>query len=64
MDGLSSMVLSIVLCSIEDLPHLIKQRNAKLAKSITLTITSQYKDINLSFNNSNTSYGDITRQNV
>ena len=44
--------------------HLIEQGNIKLAKSITLTITSRYKDINLSSTNSNTSYSDITRQEV
>ena len=44
-----------------DLLHLIEQSNIKLAKSITLTITSRYKDINLSSNNSNTSYSDIIR---
>ena len=44
--------------------HLIEQGNIKLAKSITLTITSRYKDINLSFTNNKTSYSDITRQKV
>ena len=36
-------------CSLfyEDLLHLIEQGNIKLAKSIPLTITSPYKDINL-----------------
>ena len=36
-------------CSLfyEDLLHLIEQGNIKLAKSVTLTITSRYKDINL-----------------
>ena len=53
-------------CSLfyKDLLHLIEQGNIKLAKSITLTITSRYKDINLSSTNSNTSYSDITRQEV
>ena len=53
-------------CSLfyQDLLHLIEQGNIKLAKSITLTITSRYKDINLSSTNSNTSYRDITRQKV
>ena len=53
-------------CSLfyKDLLHLIEQSNIKVAKSITLTITSRYKDINLSSNNSNTSYSDITRQEV
>ena len=53
-------------CSLfyKDLLHLIEQGNIKLAKSITLTITSRYKDINLSSTNSNTSYRDITRQKV
>ena len=44
--------------------HLIEQGNIKLAKSITLTITSRYKDINLSSTNNKTSYSDITRQKV
>ena len=50
-------------CSLfyKDLLHLIDQSNIKLAKSITLTITSRYKDVNLSSNNSNTSYSDIIR---
>ena len=53
-------------CSLfyKDLLHLIEQGNIKLAKSITLTITSRYKDSNLSSTNSNTSYSDITRQKV
>ena len=53
-------------CSLfyKDLLHLIEQGNIKLAKSISLTITSRYKDINLSSTNSNTSYSDITRQEV
>ena len=53
-------------CSLfyQDLLHLIEQGNIKLAKSITLTITSRYKDVNLSSTNSNTSYSDITRQKV
>ena len=53
-------------CSLfyKDLLHLIEQGNIKLAKSITLTITSRYKDVNLSSTNSNTSYSDITRQKV
>ena len=44
--------------------HLIEQGSVKLAKSITLTITSQYNHINLSSTNSITSYSDITRQKV
>ena len=44
----------------KDLLHLIEQGNIKLAKSITLTITSRYKDINLSSTNSTTSYSHIT----
>ena len=44
--------------------HLIERGNVKLAKSITLTITSRYKDTNLSSTNSNTSYSDITRLKV
>ena len=53
-------------CSLfyKDLLHLIEQGNIKLAKSITLTITSRYKDVNLSSTNNNTSYSDITRQKV
>ena len=53
-------------CSLfyKDLLHLIEQGNIKLSKSITLTIISRYKDINLSCTNSNTSYKDITRQKV
>ena len=53
-------------CSLfyKDLLHLIEQGNIKLAKSITLTITSRYKDINLSSTSSITSYSDITRQKV
>ena len=53
-------------CSLfyQDLLHLIEQGNIKLAKSITLTITSRYKDINLTSTNRNTSYSDITRQEV
>ena len=53
-------------CSLfyKDLLHLIEQGNIKLVKSITLTTTSRYKDINLSSTNSNTSYSDITRQEV
>ena len=44
-------------CSLfyKDLLHLIEQGNIKLAKSITLTITSRYRDINLSSTNSNMS---------
>ena len=45
----------------KDLLHLILPNRAK---SITLTITSRYKDINLSPTNSNTSYSDITRKKV
>ena len=48
----------------KDLLHLIKQGNVKLAKSISLTISSRYNHINLSSTNSNTSYSDITRQKV
>ena len=53
-------------CSLfyKDLLHLIEQGNIKLAKSITLTVTSRYKDINLSSTDSNTSHSGITRQNV
>ena len=53
-------------CSLffKDLLHLIKQSNIKHAKSITLTINSPYKDINLSSTNSNTWCSDITRQKV
>ena len=44
-------------CSLfhKDLLQLIEQGNIKLAKSITLTITSRYRDINLSSTNSNMS---------
>ena len=53
-------------CSLfyDDMLHLIEKGNVKLAKSITLFITSQYNHINLSSTNSNTSYSDITRQKV
>ena len=53
-------------CSLfyKDLLHLIEQGNIKLAKSITLTITSRYKDIILSSTTGNTSYSDIKRQKV
>ena len=53
-------------CSLfyKDLLHLIEQGNIKLAKSITLTITSQYKDINLPSTNSNMPCSDTTRQKV
>ena len=53
-------------CSLfyKDFRYLIEQGNIKLVKSITLTITSRYKDINLSSTNGNTSYSDITRQNL
>ena len=53
-------------CSLlyKDLLHLIEQGSIKLAKSITLTITSRYKDIILSSTNGNTSYSDITKQKV
>ena len=53
-------------CSLfyKSLLHLIEQGNVKLTKSITSTITSQYKDINLTSSNSNVSYSDITRQKV
>ena len=53
-------------CSLfyKDLLHLMEQGNVKLAKSITLTITSQYNHINPSSTNSNTSFSDITRQKV
>ena len=64
MDGLSPM--DFLDCSLfcKDLLHLIEQGNVKLAKSITLTITSRYNHIDLSPTNSNTSYSDITRQKV
>ena len=47
-------------CSLfyKDILHLIEKGNVKLAKSITLSITS------IILTNSNTSYSDITRQNV
>ena len=48
----------------KDLLKLIEQGNVKLAKLITLTITSQYHHINLFPSKSNTSYSDITRQKV
>ena len=53
-------------CSLfyKDMLHLIDKGNVKLAKSITLSITSRYSHINLSSTNSNTSYSDITRQKV
>ena len=53
-------------CSLfyKDLLHFIEQDNIKLVKWITLTITSWYKDINLSSTNINTSYSDITSQKV
>ena len=53
-------------CSLffKDLLHLIKQSNIKHARSITLTINSPYKDINLSSTNSNTWCSDIIRQKV
>ena len=53
-------------CSLfyEDMLHLIEKGNVKLAKSITLSITSRYNHINLSSTNSSTSYSDITRQKV
>ena len=53
-------------CSLfyKDFRYLIEQGNIKLVRSITLTTTSRYKDINLFSTNSNTSYSDITRQNV
>ena len=53
-------------CSLfyKDLLHLIEEGNVKLAKSLSLTISSQYNHINLSSTNSNTSYSDITRQKV
>ena len=53
-------------CSLfyKDLLHLIEQGNVKLAKSITLTITSRCNHTNLYSTNSNTSYSDITRQKV
>ena len=44
--------------------HVIEKGNVKLAKSITLSMTSRYNHINLSSTNSNTSYSDITRQKV
>ena len=53
-------------CSLfyKDFLHLIGKSNVKLTKSITLTKTSQYTDINLSSTNSNTSYSDIIKQKV
>ena len=53
-------------CSLfyKDMHHLIEKGNVKLAKSITLSITSRYNHINLSSTNSSTSYSDITRQKV
>ena len=53
-------------CSLfyKDMLHLIKKGNVKLAKSITLSITSRYNHINLSSTNSNTLYSDITREKV
>ena len=53
-------------CSLfcEDILHRIEKGNVKLAKSITLSITSRYNHINLSSTNNNTSYSDITRQKV
>ena len=53
-------------CSLfyKDMLHLIEKGNVKLAKSITLSITSRYNHINLSSTNSNTSYGDITREKL
>ena len=61
MDGLSPMVPSNVLCSIKICST---SSNEKLAKSITLTITSRYNHFNFSSTNSNTSYNDITRQKL
>ena len=51
-------------CSLfyKDMLHLTKQRNVKLAKSVTSTITSRYNHVDLSSTNSNTSYSDNTRQ--
>ena len=46
----------------EDMLHLTKQGNVKLAKSIPLTITSRYNHVDLSCTNSNTSYSDNARQ--
>ena len=53
-------------CSLfyKDLLQLIEQDNAKLAKSITLTLTPRYNHIDLLSTNSNTSYSDVTRQKV
>ena len=53
-------------CSLfyKDLLHLIKKANVKLAKSISLTISSRDNHINLSSTNSNTPHSDITRQKV
>ena len=53
-------------CSLfyKDMLHLTEKGNVKLAKSITLSITSRYNHINLSSTNSNMSYSDITRQKV
>ena len=44
--------------------HLIEKGHVKLAKSITLSITSRYNHINLFSTNSNTSYSGITTQKV
>ena len=53
-------------CSLfyKDMLHLIEKGNVKLAKSITLSITSRYNHINLSSTRNNTSYTDITREKV
>ena len=53
-------------CSLfyKDMLRLIEKGNVKLAKSIALSITSRYNQMNLSSINSSTSYSDITRQKV
>ena len=48
----------------KDLLHLVKKDNVELAKSMSLTISLQYNQINLSSTNSNMSYSDNTRQKV
>ena len=47
-------------CSLfyKDMLHLIEKGNVKLAKSITISITSRYNHSNLSSTNSNKSYSD------
>ena len=53
-------------CSLfyKDMLPLTEKGNVKLAKSITLSITSRYNHINLSSTNSSMSCSDITRQKV